>query len=118
VPVDGGALYLRVRLIRVIRLCVARVSPEACRPDAYRSMVWLRFWLPSTTRVRSQLFMFIERDTVKRVRLFSSSFLYVARVSPGARKPNACRSIRLREGNATLCRCAYRFRCYIPSLEK
>jgi hypothetical protein len=34
-----GALCLRVRLTRVIRLCVARVSPEACRPDACRSMV-------------------------------------------------------------------------------
>src|SRR5450432_810479 len=54
-----GALCLRVRLTRVVRLCVARVSPGARRPDACRSMVWLRFWLPSTTRVRSQLFVVI-----------------------------------------------------------
>jgi hypothetical protein len=39
VPVDRGALYLRVRLIRFIRLYIARVSPEAYRPDAYRSIV-------------------------------------------------------------------------------
>src|SRR5450755_4238891 len=81
-------------------------------------------------RVRSQLFMFVERDTVKRVRLSSSSSLYVAHVSPGARRPDACRSIGFdrkggtllywREGNAnaTLCRCACRFRCHIPSLGK
>src|SRR5450432_2121428 len=54
-----GALCLRVRLTRVVRLCVARVSPGARRPDACRSMVWLRFWSPSTTRVRSQLFVVI-----------------------------------------------------------
>jgi hypothetical protein len=65
VPVDRSALCLRVRLMRFIRLYVARVSPEAYRPDACRSMVWLRFWSPSTTRVRSQLFVFVERDTVK-----------------------------------------------------
>jgi hypothetical protein len=34
-----GALYLRVRLTRVVRLYVARVSPEARRPNACRSMV-------------------------------------------------------------------------------
>jgi hypothetical protein len=39
VPVDGGALYLRIRLMRVIRLYMARVSPEAYRPDACRSIV-------------------------------------------------------------------------------
>jgi hypothetical protein len=39
VPVDRGALYLRIRLMRVVRLCIARVSPEVYRPDAYRSMV-------------------------------------------------------------------------------
>ena len=35
---------------------MARVSPGARRSGACRSMVWLRFWSPSTTRVRSQLF--------------------------------------------------------------
>jgi hypothetical protein len=34
-----GALCLRVRLTRVVRLYITRVSPEACRPDACRSMV-------------------------------------------------------------------------------
>jgi hypothetical protein len=38
-----GALYLRVRLTRVVRLCMIYVSPGARRPDACRSMVWLRF---------------------------------------------------------------------------
>jgi hypothetical protein len=38
-----GTLCLRVRLTRVIRLYIARVSPRAYRPDAYRSIVWLRF---------------------------------------------------------------------------
>jgi hypothetical protein len=58
-----GTLYLRVRLTRVIRLCVARVSPEARRPNACRSMVWLRFWSPSITRVRSQLFLWYAPST-------------------------------------------------------
>jgi hypothetical protein len=102
VPVDRGALYLRVRLMRFVRLYVARVSPEACRPDAYRSMVWLRFWSPSTTRIRSQLFVFVERDTVKRVRSSSSSSLYVARVSPGARRPDAYRSMGFIRKGGTL----------------
>jgi hypothetical protein len=38
VPIDGGALYLRVRLTRVIRLYVVYVSPGARRPDACRSI--------------------------------------------------------------------------------
>ena len=96
-----SALCLRVRLTRVVRLCVARVSPGARRPDACRSMVWLRFWSPSTTRVRSQLFVFVEKDTVKRVRSSSSS-LYVARVSPGARRPDACRSMGFDRKGGTL----------------
>jgi hypothetical protein len=33
-----SALCLRVRLARVVRLCVARVSPGARRPDACRSI--------------------------------------------------------------------------------
>jgi hypothetical protein len=37
--VNGGAFCLRVRLTRVIRLYVARVSSRARRPNAYRSMV-------------------------------------------------------------------------------
>jgi hypothetical protein len=98
-----GALCLRlIGLTRVVRLCVARVSPGARRPNACRSMVWLRFWSPSTTRVRSQLFVFVERDTVKRVRSSSSSSLYVARVSPGARRPDACRSMGFDRKGGTL----------------
>jgi hypothetical protein len=34
-----STLYLRVRLTRVIRLYVIRVSPEARRPNACRSMI-------------------------------------------------------------------------------
>jgi hypothetical protein len=33
-----AALCLRVRLTRVVRLCMARVSPGARRPNACRSM--------------------------------------------------------------------------------
>jgi hypothetical protein len=43
-----------------------------------------------------------ERDTVKRVRLSFSSSLYVARVSPGARRSNACRSIGFDRKRGTL----------------
>jgi hypothetical protein len=51
-------------------------------PHARCQVVRLRLWSPSTTRVRSQLFVFVERDTVERVRSSSSSSLYVARVPP------------------------------------
>src|SRR5450755_1634606 len=112
-----SALCLRVRLTRVIRLCVARVSPRARRPDACRSISWLRFWSPSTTRVRSQLFLWYASSTgpvgptrvvvgfrrggrdlfcsalCLRVRLTRVVRLCVARVSPGARRPDACRSM-------------------------
>ena len=70
-------------------LYVARVLPEACRPDAYRSMVWLRFWSPSTTRVQSLLLWVVLEEYCRA----QSSSLCVARVSPGARRPGACRSM-------------------------
>jgi hypothetical protein len=38
-----STLCLRVRFTRVIRLYIARVSLEARRPNACRSIVWLRF---------------------------------------------------------------------------
>jgi hypothetical protein len=38
-----GALCLRVRLTRVVRLCVARVSSGARRSDAYRLMGYALF---------------------------------------------------------------------------
>src|SRR5450755_4585404 len=105
--------------MRFVRLYVARVSPEACRPDACRSMVWLRFWSPSITRVRSQLFLWYASSTgpvgptrvvvgfrrggrdlfcsalCLRVRLTRVVRLCVARVSPEARRPDACRSMDL-----------------------
>jgi hypothetical protein len=34
-----STLYLRVRLTRVIKLYIVRVSPETRRPNAYRSIV-------------------------------------------------------------------------------
>jgi hypothetical protein len=109
-----GALCLRVRLTRVVRF-VVRVSYGACRPHACRcgipqrrerpllgcalpearrpharcQVVWLRLWSPSTTRVRSQLFLIILKEYCRA----QSSSLCVARVSPGARRPNACRSM-------------------------
>src|SRR5450432_1063395 len=36
--------------------------PEACRPHARCQVVRLRLWSPSTTRVRSQLFLFVEKE--------------------------------------------------------
>jgi hypothetical protein len=71
---------------------VARVGPGARRPGACRSMVWLRFWSPSTTRVRSQLFVVIPKEYYRENTIL---LFYMARVSPEARRPNACRSMDL-----------------------
>jgi hypothetical protein len=43
-----------------------------------------------------------ERDTVKRVRLSSSFSLYLARVSPRARRSDACRSMGFDRKEGTL----------------
>ena len=68
---------------------MARVLPEARRPGICQSMVWLRFWSPSTIRVRSLLLWVVLEEYCRA----QSSSLCVARVSPGARRPGACRSM-------------------------
>jgi hypothetical protein len=91
------------------------VLPEAYRSYARYQVVRLRLWSPSTTRVRSQLFWSYASSTgpvgptpvvvgfrrggrdlfcgalCLRVRLTCVVRLCVARVSPGARRPDACR---------------------------
>src|SRR5450755_2964305 len=100
--------------------------PEAYRPHARCQVVRLRLWSPSTTRVRSQLFLWYASPTEPvgptrvvmgfrrggrdlfwgalclRVRLTRVVRLYVARVSPGARRPDACRSMGFDRKGGTL----------------
>jgi hypothetical protein len=78
-------------LLWVVRLCVAHVLPGARRPDACRSMGWLRFWSPSITRARSQLFMVISKVLCRSY----NPPLYVVRVSFESCRPDACRSMDL-----------------------
>jgi hypothetical protein len=70
---------------------VAHVLPGARRPDACRSMGWLRFWSPSITRARSQLFMVISKVLCRSY----NPPLYVVRVSFESCRPDACRSMDL-----------------------